>query len=243
MRNDKSIDAYDVPERITTYDADMDVMHPNRHRMIQVALDLLPFERDRPLRVLDLGIGTGFFSQRLLATFPEARVIAVDGARAMIDVASERLGPEAHRVDFRIGDFRHLDELLDPTERGEVVITAYALHHLDAKDKAAVIRRCVDFLEPGGWFLNADNIVGETPELEERYQELRIAGIVERADPSDDRFAGPERTRAYLDAMEANEGDQPLRLQQDLEILRSSGPRMSSVFWLETREAVTGGLK
>ena len=50
-------------------------------------------------------------------------------------------------------------------------------------------------------------------------------------------------TRAWLDAMEAKEGDQPLRLRDDLEILQSSGLKTSSVLWLETREAVTGGFK
>ncbi len=243
MEPDKSITAYEVPKRIASYDADMDVMHPNRHRMVQVALDLLPFDRDRPLLVLDLGVGTGFFSERLLKKYPNARVIAIDGAHAMIEVASERLGVDASRVDFRIGDFRDLDRLLADDESGDVVISAYALHHLDAADKAAVVRRCVDFLQPGGWFFNADNIVGETPDLEGRFQELRVAGIVDRAEPSDDRFGGPRRTRTFLDAMEAKEGDQPLRLAEDLEILRASGLKTSSVFWLETREAVTGGFK
>ena len=49
---------------------------------------------------------------------------------------------------------------------------------------------------------HADNIVGETPDLERRFQELRVAGIVSRAEATDDRFGGPRRTRAYLDAME-----------------------------------------
>ena len=33
------------------------------------------------------------------------------------------------------------------------------------------------------------------------------------------------------------------KLREDLEILRTSGLRTVSVFWLETREAVTGGFK
>ena len=33
-----SITAYDLPERVARYDADMDIMHPNRYQMIRVAL-------------------------------------------------------------------------------------------------------------------------------------------------------------------------------------------------------------
>ncbi len=238
----QGIDAYDVPERIASYDRDMDIMHPNRHKMVQVALDLLPFDRGREFLALDLGSGTGFFTQRLLQTFPNARVIAVDGARAMVDSATERLGALARRVDFRTGDFRDLDRLLASEEQGSVVISAYALHHVDHDAKVAIVRRCLDFLEPGGWFLNADLIVAESERLEQRIQELRVAGIVDRAGP-DQRFNDGPRVRAFLDDLEANEGDQPLPLIEDLEVLREAGLEHAGVFWAEHREAVTGGVK
>ena len=35
-----SIDAYDLPARVASYDADMDVMHPNRTKMVDTALRL-----------------------------------------------------------------------------------------------------------------------------------------------------------------------------------------------------------
>ena len=65
MRSD-SVEAYDLPERVRTYDADMDIMHPLRGKMIEVALEILPFQQSQPLRTLDLGVGTGVFSKRLL---------------------------------------------------------------------------------------------------------------------------------------------------------------------------------
>ena len=33
------ITAYDVPKRIASYEADMDIMHPNRHKMVEVAAE------------------------------------------------------------------------------------------------------------------------------------------------------------------------------------------------------------
>ncbi len=238
-----SIASYDVPERIASYDRDMDVMHPNRHQMVRVALDLLPFERQREFLALDLGTGTGFFAQRLLEEFPNARVIAVDGAPSMIETATERLGPLARSVDFRTGDFRDLDRLLKPEEKGAAVISAYALHHVDHDAKVEIVRHCLDFLEPCGWFLNADLVVAESEQLESRIQELRVAGIVHRAGPDDPRFNDPLRVRAFLDDLEAKEGDQPLSLAGDLEVLRQAGLRHAGVFWSEHREAVTGGRK
>ncbi len=243
MTRGQGIAAYNVRERIASYDRDMDVMHPNRHKMVGVALELLPFAPEREFLALDLGSGTGFFTQRLLQAFPNARVIAVDGARAMVETAAERLGARAERVDFRTGDFRDLDRILKPDERGALVISAYALHHVDHDAKVSVIRRCLEFLEPGGWFLNADLVVAESERLERRIQDLRVEGIVRRGDPDDPRFNDPVRVRAFLDDLEATEGDQPLPLVEDLEILREAGLRHAGLFWAEHREAVTGGIR
>ena len=56
-----SIEAYDDVERATTYDTAMDLMHPLRHKMADVAMQVLPFPRDARLTALELGAGSGFF--------------------------------------------------------------------------------------------------------------------------------------------------------------------------------------
>jgi hypothetical protein len=96
---------------------------------------------------------------------------------------------------------------------------------------------------PGGWFVNADLIVADSPELESRLQQIRIAGIVERAGGSDSRFANSALTRQFLADLELKEADQPLSLAEDLALLRNSGLKNVSAFWLEYRELVSGGQK
>jgi ubiquinone/menaquinone biosynthesis C-methylase UbiE len=238
----ETIKAYDLPERVASYDADMDLMHPNRSKMLEVMLELLPIDRDAAFSALDLGVGTGFFSHAVLARFPNCRVIAVDGASTMIDMAKSRLHAMAARVDFRTGDFRHLRELLADGEHGRLVYSAYALHHLTPAEKLSVVRQAVNFLAPGGWFLNADLIVAADPRLERRIQEIRVEGIVRRAEGRDQRFINGVSTRAFLDDLEARDQDKPLTLGEDLEVLREAGLRNASAFWVEYREAVIGGL-
>jgi hypothetical protein len=123
-----------------------------------------------------------------------------------------------------------------------VVFSSYALHHLTRNDKQRVVSRVVALLRPGGWFINADLVIADTPELESRIQQLRVAGIVSRAGGRDPRFADAASTRRLLDDLEANEGDQPLTVSEDLQILRGAGFR-ASVVWLEHREAVCAGVK
>ena len=240
---ERSIAAYDVSQRVKTYDADMELMHPNRSKMVQIAIEVLPFPRTATLRAIDLGIGTGYFTKQFLNHFPNSTVLGIDGAQAMVELAKARLRSLASRVQFVIGDFRHLRQLAPDPGTADVVFSAYALHHLSRPDKEKVLREVVELLVPGGWFVNADLIVADSPELEGRLQEIRVAGIVERAAGSDNRFADSPSTRRFLADLEKKERDQPLTLAEDLEVLRSSGLNNVSVFWLEYRELVTAGQK
>jgi ubiquinone/menaquinone biosynthesis C-methylase UbiE len=239
----QSIAAYDLPQRVAAYDTDMEIMHPNRAKMVQVALDVLPFSPEHRLRALDLGVGTGYFAERFLRRYPQASLCALDGAAAMVDLARARLGPLAERVRFVLGDFRNLAQLLPEGEAFDVTFSAFALHHLGRADKQAVVRQARDRLRTGGWFLNADILVADAPEIERRIQEIRVEGIVRRAQGVDVRFTDAQATRCFLDRLEAADGDQPLSLLEDLQVLRSAQLRGVTVFWLEYREAVCGGMK
>ena len=241
--SERSIAAYDVAQRVKTYDADMELMHPNRSKMVQIAIELLPFSNTAALRAIDLGIGTGYFTEQFLNHFANSRVLGVDGAQAMVELAKQRLKSLTSRVEFAIGDFRQLQQLVPDAATVNVVFSAYALHHLSRPDKETVLKHVVELLVSGGWFINADLIVADSPELESRLQELRVAGIVKRAEGADHRFTDSASTGRFLAELEKNERDQPLTLSEDLALLRSSGLKNVSAFWLEYRELVSGGQK
>jgi len=237
----RSIEAFSAPEKVAAYDADMELMHPNRSKMVQVALEILPLEADAWLTALELGAGTGHFTAMFLQAYPRAKVVAVDGAEAMLELARARLGDKGANVDFRTGDLRDLRALVPARESVDVAYSSYALHHLDRQEKTALVMDVLTLLRPGGWFVNADIIVADAPEVEARFQQLRVDGIVLRAAGGDQRFADHETARRYLDEMEARDGDQPLTLAEELRVLREGGLRDAAVYWLEYREAVTGG--
>lgn len=239
----KGIQAYEASKRIAAYDAEMEIMHPNRARMVAVGLEILPFARDASLTAVDLGVGTGYFTHRFLEAFPSAGVIAIDGAEAAIEMARERLSPFGDAVAYRAGDFRELDALLDGVTNVDVVYTSYALHHLTRDEKVATMRAAHALMKPGAWFVNADILVAESPAVEDRVQQLRRAGIMQRAPDSYTQFRDDDSTRTYLAEMEAEEGDLPLTLQADLDCLTAAGFHDVAAWWQEYREAVTAGRK
>jgi len=239
----ESILAYDLPGRVANYDADMDLMHPNRHKMAEMIENVLQVSGAPPRLMIDIGTGTGFLVDRLLRAFPELGIIAIDGAEQMVELARTRLGPLAQRVNFRVGDFRNLQTLCANAGSADAIVSAYALHHLSASEKLQVLRIAHGLLKPGGWFLNADLTLAEDDELDAITQCLRVRGIVQRADGRDRRFADAGSTRRFLDDLERNEHDQPVRPAEDLRILREAGFSHVTTFWRETRESVSGGRK
>ena len=238
-----TIDAYDEDSRAAAYDADMDVMHPNRRRMAEVVLEVLPFPRDAEIAALDLGTGTGYLAGRFLGAYPSARLVGVDGADAMLASARHRLGPASERAELRRGDIKDLGALFSGPPKFDAVFSMYTLHHFDPAGKRACVAAALKTLKPGGWFVNADILRDSFGRIEERFQQLRAAGIVERARPGDERFRDAAATRRYLAEMEAKEGDCPLALSEDLDVLSDAGLGEATVFWLEYREAVTGGVR
>jgi tRNA (cmo5U34)-methyltransferase len=238
-----SVDAYDYPERVRRYDTDMDIMHPLRWKMIEIALELLPFKKSSSLKALDLGVGTGVFSNRFLEKYTGSTMVAIDGASSMLELAKTRLGKLSRRVEWVLSDFRNLPAGVISPYTFDVVISSYALHHLNAQEKLAVLRAVVRAIKPGGWFLNADLVAAKAPDVEKRIQDIRVRAVTDRAPSTDTRFHNADATRQFLDDLEATEQDQPLTLNRDLRILKESGILNAEVFWKEYREAVTGGSK
>jgi tRNA (cmo5U34)-methyltransferase len=106
-------------------------------------------------RLLDLGTGTGATASAVLALHPGASLVGIDASDGMLARARRAL-PGA---DLRVA------RLQDPLPGGpfDVVFSALAVHHLDAREKADLFARIADVLAPGGRFVLGDLIVPEDP--------------------------------------------------------------------------------
>jgi tRNA (cmo5U34)-methyltransferase len=92
------------------------------------AIDAIPFA---PSRVLELGIGTGETTRRLLDRYPDAEVTGLDASPEMVFRARE-MGIEVR-----------LARMEDPLPDGpwDLVLAVIAVHHLTAEQKRDLFRR------------------------------------------------------------------------------------------------------
>lgn len=112
-------------------------------------------------RVLELGSGPGFLAEHLLRSNVNLRYVALDFSSAMHELAAQRLGELAGRVQFVERSFR---ETAWPDGLGqfEFVVTHQAVHELRHKRHAPVLHAQVkQVLLPGGTYLVCDHFFGE----------------------------------------------------------------------------------
>jgi tRNA (cmo5U34)-methyltransferase len=105
--------------------------------------------------ILDLGTGTGETLRRVAARLPRARMIGIDESDGMLAVARAAVPTAELRVA----------RLQDPLPEGpfDLVVSALAVHHLDAGEKAALFERVAERLAPGGRFVLGDVVVPDDP--------------------------------------------------------------------------------
>lgn len=118
-----------------------------------------------PLALLDLGCGNAAFMQPLLAAHPgmhycgvDLSAVALELARAMLDTMP--LGYQLIQADM----LQALRQLVAAGQTMEVIFSGYALHHLQAVDKSALLQLAAQLLVPGGRFIIIDMFManGET---------------------------------------------------------------------------------
>jgi tRNA (cmo5U34)-methyltransferase len=101
---------------------------------------------------VELGIGTGSLTERVINAIPKARIIGIDADPKMLGEAARRLSSHQDRIRLRLQDF--FSEL--PAAQN-AYFAALALHHVpNLSLKQRLYQKIYDALTPGGLFLNAD---------------------------------------------------------------------------------------
>lgn len=168
---------------------------PRYDEMLDRLVDYLPAG---PVRVLELGCGTGNLSLLIAAKFPTAALSLVDGSAEMVSLTRSRLEgvkDTAGRGDeFITSRFEHLSL---PKGSFDLVVSSISLHHVE--DKGKLYRVIHSFLRPGGRFCFADQIRGE-PESNHQLNWRQWLDFC--AEP---RHCSPEEIQSLLDHAAAHD--------------------------------------
>ncbi len=187
-------DAFD--DSVAYYDAWIKIALPDYDTIFAVARDLLPFALDQRIDVLDLGAGTGLFSQHVLEKYPRARFTLIDVAEEMLAVGRRRFKDNIEQFQFVVDDYCKINF----TGEFDLVVSSLSIHHLTDAEKRNLFHRIYAALREGGVFINVDQVRGPTANLEQIYWSDWLAKV--RA-----RGADEERIRESIARRESYDQD------------------------------------
>jgi ubiquinone/menaquinone biosynthesis C-methylase UbiE len=112
-------------------------------------------------RVLDIGIGTGLTSLRLLKA-ANCSIVGIDYSQDMMNICKDKLAKLGltDKIECRMMNAISLDF---PSESFDIVASTVSLHHI--KNKLPVIKSIRSILKPGGRFILGDLDMDTTGKL------------------------------------------------------------------------------
>ena len=143
---------------VSYYDGWMRIALPSYQDLFDTAVAAIPFDPAGPIRVLDLGAGTGLFSWHVLQRYDRGEYLLYDLADGMLAVARQRFADRGGQFQFMRGDLCDLDI----EEKPDLVISSLAIHHLADPEKRRLFKKIYSSLSPGGAFINVDQVKGAT---------------------------------------------------------------------------------
>ncbi|RTE05758.1 class I SAM-dependent methyltransferase [Paenibacillus whitsoniae] len=176
------------------YDSQRRKLIPCFDGFYQTAAALVQTVSDQP-RILDLGAGTGLFSSYVYTKYPQAAFTLIDLSAGMLEKAKERFDGIPVDITYIAEDYTKYtgDAPFD------AVISSLSIHHLEDAEKQGLYRHIHSLLKPGGVFVNADQVQGGTPYIDEMYRSDWKAKIEATDLTRDELNAAYERTK--LDRM------------------------------------------
>lgn len=147
---------------------------PDFDNFYGVGIDVLEYDGSAP-RVLDVGGGTGIFTEHLLRRYPEARVTLIDFSDKMLELAKQKF-EHFSNVTTVCDDYLKHDYAgetgMGGSPRFDIIISALSIHHFDDDGKRAVYEKMHGILNHGGEFINADEANSGVPALDKKYLDM-----------------------------------------------------------------------
>ena len=175
------------------YDDWMRVALPSYAGIFAAALEQIPFEKTAPIRVLDLGAGTGLFSWHVLEEYPAATFTLCDLAPKMLEIARQRFAAYPDQFTYLIEDYRQISA----DQKFDLIISSLSIHHLSDEDKRALFLRIHSLLEDGGLFINIDQVWGPTEYWQSHYWDQWLERVRRNGAAEDQIEASIKRRREY----------------------------------------------
>lgn len=202
-------------ENADNYDKIRKLIIPCFDDLYNITQNLANTDKESP-KILDLGAGTGLLTKYIFKKYPKGEFTLIDLSEEMLKIAKNRF-KNLDSFKYVAADYStyNFNELFD------MIISSLSIHHLEDAAKKKLYKKAYNSLNNGGIFLNADQVVGPTPDIDKSYNKKWIEQIEEN------NFTGPEKDTA----IERMKFDKPATMENNLKWLANCGFKDVDVFY------------
>jgi tRNA (cmo5U34)-methyltransferase len=114
---------------------------------------------DEPLRILDIGCGSGIEYKYIWEKAPNAHITGIDLSEGMLNALAEKYADRKEQwVSFKESYF----DFDYPENAFDIVVSNQTMHHFLPEQKLPLYQSLLKTLKPGGFYLECDFIVDES---------------------------------------------------------------------------------
>jgi len=155
------------------YDQERTFLIPCFKDFYQISLPLIEAHKTAHT-LLDIGAGTGLFSYFVYQVNPKLQYTLLDISPEMLSIAKKRF--------MGLHNFAYLE--MDYREKAlpgkyDIIISSLSIHHLTDIEKTAIYQQAFRALNPGGLFINADQVKGRTSHIDAFYKDQWRRSVIE----------------------------------------------------------------
>lgn len=171
----------------------------------------------QPVRLIDLGCGTGLELERVFGHLPDARVTCIDLSAGMLDELARKYADRKDQIRIIQGSYVTVPLGEEQYDRA---VSVMSVHHLLPDAKRRLYEKVRRSLKPGGRYVEGDYIVSQEEEarlLAEYREQAKSTG-----EPADGYY--------HIDI--------PFSVETQTRLLLEAGFRSVEVTWQESAAAV-----
>lgn len=175
---------------------------PFGEEQLDVMLRLIISSQSEVKSFVDLGCGDGILANVILTQYPNAKGLLIDYSEKMIEAAKGRLCKYQNQ-QFVNADISNGSWVSFVTDRPEVIVSGFAIHHLKNSRKYELFEEIYSRLKPDGIFINIEHVRSASTFGNNLFDEMMVDTLYEKL-----KNEGKERPKAQLITEHKNRPDQ-----------------------------------
>ena len=226
-------DAWDNKEFAKEWDEKSSKLNATRAEHLDIIVSILVDNYKSNSFILDIGSGSGQIEDLILERNHSIKIVCVDSARPMIEMAQERLSRYKDNFQVVEKDITKL-ELSDlPKGDYDYVFSCQVTHELPSEEKIKLFKKVYELLQPLGSFLVMDRIKVDYELFNESYRSIlnRLGRLMNR----------PKSYEKFYQSFSDKE-DFPASEEEYLSMLRLAGFKVATLH-LHLDRAIMVGVK